>query len=63
MSSIVRADFFKEGYSATNQRNNEIVRLISKVNCTYEEIWIIEGEKGIYLEFQRNLENSYYYGD
>lgn len=38
MSSIVRADFFKEGYSATNQRNNEIVRLISKVNCTYEEI-------------------------
>lgn len=63
MSSIVEADFFKEGYSATNQRNNEAVRLISKVDCTYEEIWIVEGENGIYLEFERNLDNPYYYGD
>lgn len=63
MSSKVNSLEFKSGYSAYNKRNDEEVLLVAKCGDDFETVWIVDGEKGLYLEYEYNLTNPFYYGD
>lgn len=63
MSSEIYVDELRAGISATNTRTNETVLLVGEVeNDGYHSVWIVEGNNGLYLEYENNLENPYYWG-
>ena len=63
MSREVYVDELREGLSATNNRTKETVLLVGEVEhdgC--QSVWIVEGDNGLYLEYENNLDNPYYWG-
>lgn len=51
----------KDGMRAENERTNEDVLLISKIDC-FADVWIVSGsDENLYLEWEYNLCNPFYY--
>ena len=63
MLSKVRADDLKDDLFAENCRTNETVRLVGKLTLDNGvELWVVDGEKGLYMEHEYNLIEPFYWG-
>ena len=61
MSSPIHVNYLKENIYAENAQNGKTVYLVKKIDT---EIWIVDSErKHLYLEYENNLQNPYYWGD
>lgn len=65
MSSKVKASEIKQGYSAYNIRTKEEVYVAAQCGekDSFNTVWAVEGKNGLYLEYEYNLSNPFYYGD
>lgn len=65
MSSRVNASEFMQGYSAYNIRTNEEVYIAAQCGerDSSNTVWAVEGKNGLYLEYEYNLRDPFYYGD
>lgn len=64
MSSEVYVDELREDLPAYNIRTKEIVLLVGKLTLDNGvEIWVVDSkEKGLYVEYESNLINPFYWG-
>lgn len=64
MSSEVYVDELREGLLAKNTRTNETVSLIGTLTLDNGvELWIVDGDNGVYMEYERYLNNPFYWGE
>lgn len=65
MSSKVYVSEFMKGYSAYNIRTKEEVYIAAQCGerDSSNTVWAVEGKNGLYLEYEYNLRDPFYYGD